>query len=108
MTSTNAQNENYRDSHPSTPYFKPLQSNINSVTDEPNWEEQRLAIVHGRILHVAGGRHRMLLREDPSRRSGSSEPSVEPEPSEESEEEPDDGNGESFDTQLPTQHSVRI
>ena len=49
----------------------------------------------------------MLLREDPSRRSGSSEPSVEPEPSEESEEEPDDGNAESFDTQLPTQHSVR-
>ena len=78
------------------------------LSDEPNWEEQRLAIVQGRVLHIGGGRHRMLLNEEPNRHdSESSLPSTEP-PDPSSEDEPDDGTGESFDTQLPTQHSVII
>ena len=78
------------------------------LPDEPNWEEQRLAIVQGRVLHIGGGRHRMLLNEEPNRHdSESSLPSTEP-PDPSSEDEPDDGTGESFDTQLPTQHSVII
>lgn len=50
----------------------------------------------------------MLLNEEPNRHdSESSLPSTEP-PDPSSEDEPDDGTGESFDTQLPTQHSVII
>jgi hypothetical protein len=82
--------------------------------DEVNWDEQRLAIVNvGRLAAVfprilndrLRGRHRIVLRnndgnaEDQNNRSPGSSPNT-------SEDEADNPDGQSFDTQLPTQHCV--
>ena len=83
------------------------------LLDEPNWEEQRLAIVNlGRLanqrfpwLNPDGPRrrHQIILREEGQDEANPDQ--ADEESSEESENE-DNGDNQNFDTQLPTQHSV--
>ena len=59
------------------------------ILDEPNWEEQRLAIVNvGRMPYV---RHQIIQRGQSSEESSDNEDNID---------------SQNFDTQLPTQHSV--
>ena len=59
------------------------------ILDEPNWEEQRLAIVN--VGRMPGLRHQIIQRAQSSEESSDNEENVE---------------NQNFDTQLPTQHSV--
>jgi hypothetical protein len=63
--------------------------NFNLILDEPNWEEQRLAIVN--VGRMPGVRHQIIQRDQSSEESSDNE---------------DNPNNQNFDTQLPTQHSV--
>merc|ERR1711874_483031 len=72
-----------------------------NLQDEPNWEEQRLAIVNfGRLR--PGGRHQIILRGDGQNEAN---PEQNDEESSEESENEDNGDNQKFDTQLPTQHS---
>merc|ERR1712156_47866 len=83
-----------------------------NLLDEPNWEEQRLAIVNlGRLanqrfpwLNPDGPRrrHQIILREEGQDEANPDQ--ADEESSEESENE-ENGDNQNFDTQLPTQHS---
>ena len=59
------------------------------ILDEPNWEEQRLAIVN--VGRMPGVRHQIIQEGQSSEESSDNE---------------DNADNQNFDTQLPTQHSV--
>jgi len=59
-----------------------------NLQDEPNWEEQRLAIVN--VGRMPGVRHQIIQQGQSSEESSDNEDNI---------------NNQNFDTQLPTQHS---
>ena len=59
------------------------------ILDEPNWEEQRLAIVN--VGRMPGVRHQIIQEGQSSEESSDNEDNID---------------NQNFDTQLPTQHSV--